>query len=184
MPYKKILFWSIGVIGTVDMLLFRGMSSRKTGEFPTVAHVDIDRYMGKWYEIARYPVPFEKKCSATTAEYTLRPNGKITVVNSCREGAINGPVRTTTGTVWVTDKNSNARFRVQMFWPFAADSWIFDLGQNYEYTVTGDPKGKGLWIFSRTPQMDETKYQEVVGKLKSQGHETWKIVRTPQPKIP
>lgn len=182
MPATKLLLWGVGVMGTVDMLLLRQARPDKSRQLPTVPHVDLERFMGKWFEIARHPIPSERRCVAASAEYALRPDGKIAITNSCRKGSIAGPVKQVRGTAWVVDKNTNAKLKVQFVWPFSSDYWVFDLGKEYEYAVVGDPKSKRLWILSREPQMDESTYQSLLNHLKRLGHDTTWIIRTPQPK--
>lgn len=118
----------------------------------TVAQVDLNRYLGLWYEIGRYPNNFQKGCLGSTALYTARPDGEIDVLNSCRDEQ-DGSLREAKGRAWVVDKASNARLKVSFFWPFRGDYWIVDLGQEYEYAVVGVPNRKYLWILSRTPEM-------------------------------
>jgi apolipoprotein D and lipocalin family protein len=126
----------------------------------TVAHVDLKRYIGLWYEIGRYPNSFQKGCLDSTALYTARPDGEIDVVNSCRDEQ-DGRLREAKGRAWVVDNTSNARLKVTFFWPFRGDYWIIELGREYEYAVVGTPNRKYLWILSRTPEM----HPEVLAKI-------------------
>ena len=128
----------------------------------TVDFVDLNRYVGQWYEIARYYHKFQKGCVGSKATYTLRDDGKITVVNECYDKTFSGKLRTAKGKSWVVDKNTNARLKVSFFWPFAGDYWIIDLGENYEYAVVGHPSRKYLWILARSRQLDEETLQQLV----------------------
>ena len=106
----------------------------------TVAHVDLGRYVGKWYEIARYPNRFEKECARdVTAEYAALPNGKISVVNTCLKS--DGKAKQSKGSAVVVDKASNSKLSVTFFWPFSGKYWILDLGPQYEYAVVGSRAG-------------------------------------------
>src|ERR1041384_6396552 len=106
----------------------------RKSELEVVGAVDLSRYAGRWYEIARLPNRFEKKCAdSVTATYTLRSDGKVDVVNRCRKA--NGEYTTARGKAKVVDKKTNAKLKVTFFWPFYGDYWILDLGSNYEYAV-------------------------------------------------
>lgn len=145
---------------------------------PTVQQVDLSRYTGKWYEIARYPAWFERDCTASTAEYTARPDGKIDVVNTCRR---EGELDVAEGVARVVDEDTNAKLKVTFFWPFAGDYWIIELGEDYQYAVIGEPTRNYLWILSRTPTMDDALYQSILSRLPELGYDPDKLIRTEQP---
>jgi apolipoprotein D and lipocalin family protein len=144
-----------------------------------VQTVDLTRYVGRWYEISRLPNSFQKKCAdSVTADYAMRADGKIEVVNRCRKSS--GEFTTAKGKAKIVDK-TNAKLKVTFFWPFYGDYWILDLGPNYEYAVVGEPDRKYLWILSRSPQMDEALYQQLLQKMAAKGFNTEKLIRTSQP---
>jgi apolipoprotein D and lipocalin family protein len=152
-------------------LLSSCVSTQHGNQLPplqTVSHVDLHRYVGLWYEIGRYPNSFQKGCQDSTAMYTVRPDGKIDVVNSCRNDQ-DGSLREAKGRAWVVDKNSNARLKVSFFWPFRGDYWIIDLGREYEYAVVGTPNRRYLWILSRTPEMHPDILEKIVQNVEKQG---------------
>jgi apolipoprotein D and lipocalin family protein len=167
----------------VTVLFFIGLAavaleSRKD-ELEVVQSVDLTRYTGRWYEIARLPNSFQKKCAdSVTANYTMRKDGKIEVLNRCRKAS--GEYTTAKGAAKITDKKTNAKLKVTFFWPFYGDYWILDLGPNYEYAVVGEPGRKYLWILSRSPQMDETLYEQLLQKMAAKGFNTEMMVRTSQ----
>ncbi len=145
----------------------------------TVERVDLERYAGRWYEIARYPNRFQRDCeSDTMAEYTLRKNGKLDVVNSCRTKS--GKVKTARGKAKVVEKSSNARLKVTFFWPFYGDYWVVGLGPEYRYAIVGEPKRNYVWILSRTPVMDDATYGEAIEKIKAAGFEPDELLKTRQ----
>ena len=146
----------------------------------TVDIVDLDRYVGQWYEIARYHHRFQEGCVGSMATYTQIEAGRIAVVNECYDGSFSGKLRSVKGKAWVVDKETNARLKVSFFWPFSGDYWIIDLGRNYEYAVVGHPERKYLWILSRSPQMDEDVYQSILKRLQKQGYDPAKLIRTTQ----
>lgn len=146
----------------------------------TVQFVDMDRYIGRWYEIARYEHRFQEGCVGSRATYTRRDDGKISVLNECYEGSFSGKLRSAKGKAWIVDRESNAKLKVSFFWPFAGDYWIIDLGPEYEYAVVGHPTRKYLWILSRTAAMQEEVYRAILARLQEQEYDITKLIRTEQ----
>lgn len=146
-----------------------------------VPRVDLERYLGTWYEIATIPQRFQKDCVGVTATYTLRDDGTIEVLNKCRKKTLDGEIKTVKGKAWVVDKDTNAKLKVQFFWPFRGDYWIIQLDPDYQYAVVGHPGRKYLWVLCRTPQMDEPLYQELVQRIANVGYDPSLIKRTLQP---
>ena len=144
----------------------------------TVASVDLERYLGKWYEIASYPAWFQKGCTAATAEYALLPDGRIRVVNRCRKGGPEGPIKKAEGKAEVVDTNTNAKLKVWFFWPFKGNYWIIDMDDNYQWVVVGEPSRKYLWILSRTPTMEKAVYRDITARLPQKGYDPEKLRRT------
>jgi apolipoprotein D and lipocalin family protein len=160
--------------------LFAAISA-SAGDAPlaTVPHVDLPRYLGRWYEIARYPNRFEKQCDRdVTATYSLRPDGRITVLNACimQDGRRNEAQ----GWARIADPATNAKLRVTFFWPFFGNYWILELGANYEYVVVGEPGRKYLWILSRTPQMSDAQYRDITSRLAAKGYDANQLLRVKQ----
>ena len=145
-----------------------------------VPSVDLKRYMGTWYEIARFPHRFQKECFASTATYTLQSDGTVRVKNECRKGSPDGEEKSVTGTAWVVDPMTNAKLKVRFFWPFSGDYWIIDLGREYEYAVVGHPSRKYLWVLSRSPQMDDATYEGILERLKKQQYDTGRLIKAAQ----
>lgn len=168
-------FWAMGIKSAAH----NGLSALQT-----VQSVDLNRYMGTWYEIASFPQRFQKGCVASTATYSLRNDGKVSVFNQCRNETLDGKLRSAKGTAWVVDKRTNAKLKVRFFWPFSGDYWIIDLGRNYEFAVVGHPNRTYLWILSRKPQMDSGTYAALLQRLKAQGYDLSHLKRTLQPLQP
>jgi apolipoprotein D and lipocalin family protein len=145
-----------------------------------VSHVELSRYLGTWYELANFPQRFQRGCTATTATYTLRADGDIEVLNRCRKGSIDGEEESALGRARVVDRATNAKLEVSFFRPFWGDYWIVDLSEDYSYAVVGHPGRDYLWILARTPTMAESTYQSIVTRLRAQGYETSRLVRTLQ----
>jgi apolipoprotein D and lipocalin family protein len=140
-----------------------------------VPHVELEKYLGKWYEIAHLPARFQEGCTDTTATYTLSRDGNIIVLNECTK---NGKVKRTKGKAKVVDKNTGAKLKVTFFWPFAADYWILDLGKDYDYAVVGTPNRKYFWILSRTSQMDDRLFSQLLESVKSKGFDVSNLIIT------
>ena len=149
----------------------------KNEPLETVGHVDLEKYWGKWYEIAAFPQGFEKGCTCTTAEYSLRDDGTIAVVNSCM---INGNLKVVEGKASITDKKTNAKLEVQFAWPFSGKYWIIGLAPDYSYAIVGHPNRKYLWILSRKPVMDAMTYNHLVLVAAGKGFDIRKLVKTVQ----
>jgi len=135
----------------------------------TVSHVDLQRYLGKWYEIAKFPNRFQRGCDFATAQYSLRKDGDIKVVNQCIQEDDEHTLKTSIGKAWVVDPVSQAKLKVRFFWPFSGDYWIIDLDNQYEYAVISEPDREYLWILSRTPQLPESIYQGIIARLQEKG---------------
>ncbi len=155
-------------------------ADNKLPPLETVSHVDLNRYMGKWYEIASFPQWFQKGCVASNAQYTLRKDGAVDVLNQCREKTLDGKPKVAKGKAWVVDPKSNSRLKVRFFWPFSGDYWIIDIGDDYEYAVVGHPKRTYLWILSRTPQMDPAVYDGILERLRKQHYDLTRLSKTLQ----
>jgi len=149
-------------------------------ELKTVEYVDVKRYMGTWFEIAKFPQRFEKGLVGITANYTLLPNGKVEVLNSGYKEDFNGKLKTIKGKAWVADTATNAKLKVSFFWPFAGNYWILELGKDYEYAVVGDKSRKYLWILARTSQMDEAAYNGLLERVQDMGFDISKLEKIPQ----
>ncbi len=167
-----------GVVLCLNVILAYG--AEKMPELKTVEYVDVQRYMGTWYEIAKFPVWFEKGLVGVTANYTLLHSGKVRVINSGYKKDFKGKLKTAKGRAWIVDKKTNAKLKVSFFWPFAGNYWIIELGKDYEYAVVGDPSRKYLWILSRKPQLEESLYNELLRRIQEKGFDRSKIEKTVQ----
>ena len=164
------------------LFMFIGLSTGSRAEpLKVVDFVEIDKYLGTWYEIARFQNSFQKKCAGdVTATYSLREDGDLRVVNKCRTTWEGEEYSESVGKAWVVDETTNAKLKVQFFWPFRGDYWIIGLGENYDYAVVGHPDRDYLWILSRTPEMDPVLYEELLGMLILQGYDINKLNKTVQ----
>jgi apolipoprotein D and lipocalin family protein len=172
---------TVAAVGQIFLVALGSASANSSTRPPlrTVDRVDLGRYLGTWYEIARYPNRFQRACqSDTTAVYTLRKDGKVQVVNSCRQR--DGSIKQARGTAKVADKTTNAKLRVTFFWPFYGDYWIVGLDPDYRYAIVGEPKRRYVWILSRTPEMDTSTYEQVLGQIRAAGYDPGKLIKTRQ----
>lgn len=152
----------------------------------TVSLVDLARYAGRWYEIAKFPNDFQKKCIGNvTADYRLLPDNTIEVVNQCRTGG--GEIALAIGEGRVVDKTSNAKLQVRfapawMSWiPWVwGDYWILELDDAYTLATIGTPDRDYLWILSRTPTISDAEYERIVDNATKQGFDTSRLVKTRQ----
>ena len=135
-----------------------------------VENVDLDRYLGTWFEIASYPAWFAKNCTGVTAEYAVRERGGISVVNRCYKGALDGPLKEARGRAKVVDPVTKAKLKVSFFGPFWGDYWILELDPDYQWVVVGEPRRKYLWILSRTPTLDKETLDEILSRLPEKGY--------------
>jgi apolipoprotein D and lipocalin family protein len=140
----------------------------------TVSRVDLSRYMGTWHEIARYPNNFQKDCRKSSASYTLREDGRVTVVNRCSRAAGKEEAR---ATAKVVDSTTKAKLKVSFFWPFYGDYWILALDDEYTYAVVGTPDRKYLWILNRTPKMEDSLYNNLLLKIQEQGFDPNRLLK-------
>ncbi|WP_237165192.1 lipocalin family protein [Pandoraea vervacti] len=152
-----------------------------------VQKIDKTRYVGTWYEIARYPNFFERKCvSDVTAEYVARPDGNIDVTNKCRKE--DGAWASDSGVARTDGQGTGtARFKVTfapdwLRWiPWLwANYWVIVLDGDYQYAAVGEPSREYLWILSRTPKIDDDTLNQMRAQLRKQGYDTDKLVLTPQ----
>lgn len=158
-----------------------GVESR--GELSTVASVDLSRYVGTWYEIARLPMWFQRHCVDSKAVYSSRPDGAVGVHNECVTNT--GKVEQAEGVATVVDTKTNARLTVIFDNWFArlfgsslqGNYWILDLDSEYQTSMVGTPDHRFLWILSRTPQMEEATYQRLVERAQQLGYPVSDLIK-------
>ena len=163
------------------------MTGCPTNPPETVPSVDLERYAGKWYEIAKYPVFFENGLAGVTAEYTLMNDGTVQVINRGFQGSLDGNATSIQGTATISDATTNAKLKVRFdTFPanlFPADYWIIALDSDYQHAVVSNPFRNVLWILNRTPQMDAGTYSDILSNLSDDGFDVTKLELTPQPAI-
>jgi apolipoprotein D and lipocalin family protein len=172
---KKIVF------ALVALSISMGVMAQDVQPLTTVPHVDLSRYLGKWHEISRYPNSFQKDCSDAVAEYSLRDDGDIRVVNTCRKS--DGSMDQVEGVARVVDKGTGSKLNVNFVpgwlrWTGigTGDYWIVDLDPNYLYAVVSEPKRKYLWILSRTPKLDAATYEHILMRMRELGLDPARLI--------
>lgn len=164
------------LISIMNLVLFLTACSspqeKETPQLVTVKHVDLERFIGLWYEIAKIPNSFQDQCAyGTTAEYKIDDDGDIIVTNSCYDDE--GKIDVAEGLAKVVDKKTSAKLEVNFFSilgirPFWGDYWIIGLDDNYQWAVVGTPNRKYGWILSRTPSLPDSTMKNIFEILKSQ----------------
>jgi len=137
--------------------------------------IDLQKYVGKWYEIASYPMSFQKNCYCVTADYTLTDKGYVKVFNSCRKGSVNGKVKSINGKAFPVDGTNNVKLKVQFFWPFKADYWVIDKANDYSWAVVSGASRKYLWILCRTTDMPEETWKYITDRLVKNGYDLGRL---------
>ena len=150
----------------------------------TVASVDLKKYAGTWYEIARMPLTYEESCVKNTkAIYTLRDDGRMAVHNECVRD--NGTTKSSYGLAKSVSVPDNSKLKVSFFGIlgfhlFWGDYWIIDLDRDYRYAVVGEPDRSHAWVLSRTPQMPQMLESRALSALEREGFNTADLIYTPQ----
>lgn len=148
---------------------------------PAIKEFDLKKYMGLWYEIARFENRFEKDLVAVTARYTLMPDGKIEVINSGRIKTLDGALKIAKGKAKQPDPTNPRELKVSFFLWFYSDYNILMLGPDYEYALIGSSSDKYLWILSRTPKIEKKTLNRILDYAGSLGYNVSKLYFTPQP---
>lgn len=134
--------------------------------------VEVERYLGRWYELARYENSFEKGCEAVTADYSLRKDGRIRVLNACRVGSTSGRNKSSEGKAKIVDGSGNAKLKVSFFGPFYGDYWVLDHAEDYSWSIVGEPSGKYLWLLHRKPRIDGVEKERLYDRIRGLGYDT------------
>ena len=147
--------------------------SKVNQPLPVVEKLDIKKYLGTWFEIARKPNYFEQGLSCITATYSLKENGKIDVLNKGHNGS---KFKIASGTAKIPDTNEPAKLKVSFFGPFYADYQVIDLDSNYQYALIGEPSREYLWILSRKPLLEQSIIDNLINKAQSLGYDTKDLI--------
>jgi len=166
----------IRALGLLLGLLVSGCVRAPAPDTPQpVASLDVQRYLGTWWEAARLPMWAQDSekvtCEDTNATYTLRPDGRLGVLNKCLNAREGDAPREAVGEAYAVPGSNNTRLRVSFFWPFYGDYWVLGLDPDYRWAVVGDPARKYLWVLSRTPHMAPADLRRALGIARDAGYD-------------
>lgn len=178
MKTTKLIYATIFIF--ISVLNISCKTQQSTIDKSVVKELDIDRYLGTWYELARYDHSFERNLVGVKAVYSMREDGMIKVVNSGFKKTLDGKPSEAIGKAKIPDPNVPSKLKVSFFWIFYGDYFVMELDEDYQWALIGSKSDKFLWILSRTPQMDEELYQELLNKLTARGYDTSKLIEVPQ----
>ena len=175
----------IGAIAGVVSGMARFQVSGTARPAPTtVTGLDLNRYQGTWYEVARYDNAFEKPGEAARAQYTVQPDGRVRVENTAYD-PVTGEYRNVVGSASVGKEGDTSKLRVSFvpgvgkYGVGAADYWVVDLQPDYQYAVVGDPARRAMWVLSRTPQLDDATLEGIKERAAAQGFDPARLIETP-----
>jgi len=162
-------------------LFFQEAKAHQKQPQKLVEKVDMERFMGTWYEIARFPNFFQNDQSVGGSDtYEKLANGEYQVTYSWQEKNFGQAVQKMKGKFWIDNPEVMGQMKVQFLWPFAADYWLIDLDKNYNYIVVGYPDRSMLWILSKEKTLSEEVYQQILRNLKEQQYDISKLIKVPQ----
>lgn len=145
-----------------------------------VSELDLTRYVGEWYEIARLPNRFERGLVGVKANYSFCDKGKIRVVNSGYRETLEGEYTEAIGRAKRPNPSQPGRLKVAFFWCFYAPYWVLELDADYRWAVVGSRADKYLWILSRTPQLPAQRLEMLLQRIQERGYDTTKLYYPPQ----
>ena len=169
------------LVGFSLLGLFAGCASTPKTLPATVAHVDLDRYLGRWYVISHVPYFLEKGKVASYDTYARRPDGKLVNNFTFRPGTVTAPEKTWEGVAWVTDTTTNATWKVQFVWPFSVTYKIFALDPAYTWAVVGTSDAGLLWVLAWDRSLPADTYAAIQSELRTRGIDPAPLVFVPQP---
>lgn len=176
----KVVALGAAGLGALWWKKHRGVNSHRVGN-PKVPEprkaVDLTRYLGLWHEVARYEQSFQRGCQASIAEYALRPDGKVSIRNSCHLAS--GGTNSVNGKAKIVDPVTNAKLKVSFFGPFyTGDYWILDHAEDYSWSIVGEPSGRALWLLARPADPDEAFVAALIQRARDLGYDISMLVRS------
>ncbi|MBS0432030.1 MAG: lipocalin family protein [Proteobacteria bacterium] len=183
LPAKPILGAAALAATAAGLLAWRKRARAQACGNPHVPQpakpVDLERYLGLWHELGRYENRFERGCERVTAEYVLRADGLIDVINTCGGGKRR---RVSRGRAKILPDSGGAKLKVSFFGPFfLGDYWVLDHDDEYRWSIVGEPSGRYLWVLHREPDPGEDAVQQLLQRVGELGYDTARVRRTLQP---
>jgi lipocalin len=160
----KINIYIASFIATLTL-----MSCGENETLETVDQLDLEKYQGTWFELARLPNSFEKGLTCVTANYTIKDNGKVEVINRGHKESDPSKIKESKGTAWVPNPDEPGQLKVRFFWPFAGDYYVIKLGPDYKYALVGSPSREYLWILCRNRRLDGPTINELLELAAARG---------------
>ncbi len=177
----------LNILVIVSSIMIFGISCSGTKNQETmidktvVGELDLQKYLGTWYELARYNHRFERGLVGVTANYSIREDGKIKVLNTGYKKMLDGKFSEATGKAFVPDPELEpAKLKVSFFWNFYGDYFVLELDENYQWAIIGSSSDNYLWILSRTPQLEPELYNELIEKVKLRGYDVSELIKVEQ----
>jgi len=164
-------------------ILFVVISCKDQGSMidkTVVDKLDIERYLGRWYEISRFNHRFERGLVGVTASYSYGKDGRLIVENAGFKETLDGKKSSVIGKAKIPDPNIPSKLKVSFFWFFYSDYYVLEVDEDYQWAVVGTNSDKYLWILSRKPQMDESIYNELLNRLSDRGYDVSKLIKVEQ----
>jgi apolipoprotein D and lipocalin family protein len=158
--------------------LFAGCAASQP--MPTVDFVNLERFMGDWYVLANIPTGIEEGAHNAVESYRMAGDGKIETTFTFLEGGFDGERKTYNPTGFIRDRNTNAEWGMQFFWPIKADYRIVYLDDDYEVTIIGREKRDYVWIMARVPEIDPERYEALLDRVAELGYDRSQVQRVPQ----
>ncbi len=168
------------ILAAVIAVLLAGCLATGSRPIATEDHVDLDRFMGRWYVIANIPTPFERNVYNAVEHYELDERGRVHTTFTYRDGGFDEPVETMTPTGFVRDGTGNAVWGMQFIWPFRAEYRVLHVDDDYEVTIIGRTRRDYAWIMARQPEIDEDDLQQLIDRLDDAGYDVSGVRIVPQ----
>lgn len=179
MRFHAAAFFSLIMIVTIAACDSSSYPVGNTAVPEPMRAVEVERYLGTWYEQARYENRFEIGCKNVTAEYSLRDDGKLRVANTCVHQE-RGTSKTATGIAKIVHDSENTKLKVSFFRPFYGDYWILDRASDYSWSIVGEPSGKFLWILTREKNVSDAMMKNLTNRAAKMGYDISLLTRTTQ----
>lgn len=173
---KKISLFLLSIFVVLSLTSCEKFDTNNPIDNSTVTTLDLQRYLGDWYEIARYDHSFEKGLVGCKANYTLRNDGLIKVLNTGYKGSLNGKYKESEGKARRPNEAKPGQLQVAFFWNFWGDYYVLELDSDYRFVLVGSKTDKYLWILSRTPQMEQQDLDFVLERAKERGYDVTKLI--------
>ncbi len=178
---KKRSAFSLLLISFMIVLFFSCMGQKSTIDKTVVKELDIQEYLGTWYEIARFDHRFERDMVGVTANYSFRDDGKIKVLNSGYKNSLEGEYSEAIGKAKIPNPDTEpAKLKVSFFWIFYGDYFVLELDKDYQWAIIGSSSDKYLWILSRTPHLPDDLYSDLLNRISKRGYDVSKLIKVEQ----